>query len=88
MPDVWGLMRRQKYLLLVAAGLFIGASIFTMLGYVVLYIVDTVHLGSRMSSFGITATVVGGGVLALTQLTGSAARVVAGDLADRLRNRQ
>ncbi|CAJ53787.1 MFS transporter [Haloquadratum walsbyi] len=88
MPDIWGLMRRQKYLLLVAAGLFIGASIFTMLGYVVLYIVDTVHLGSRMGSFGITATVVGGGVLALTQLTGSAARVVAGNLADRLRNRQ
>ena len=88
MPDMRGLIEHRRYILLVVAGLFIGASIFTMLGYVVLYVVDTVYLNGYIGSFGITTTVIGGGVLALTQLTGSAARIAAGSLADRLRSRQ
>lgn len=88
MPDMRGLIEHRRYILLVVAGLFIGASIFTMLGYVVLYVVDTVYLNGYIGGFGITTTVIGGGVLALTQLTGSAARIAAGSLADRLRSRQ
>ncbi|ERG95878.1 MFS transporter [Haloquadratum walsbyi] len=87
-PDMWGLIKGRRYALLIVAGLFIGASIFSMLGYIVLYVVDVVRLGSRVGNLGITATIIGGGVLALTQLTGSAARIAAGSLADRLRSHQ
>ncbi|RLM56773.1 MFS transporter [Halobellus sp. Atlit-31R] len=73
-PNVTGLFEQRTYALLVVAGLFIGASIFTMLGYIVLYVQDAV---------GASATV-GGIALALTQVTGSVARVGAGGLADRL----
>ncbi|ERH00012.1 MAG: arabinose efflux permease [Haloquadratum sp. J07HQX50] len=74
LPDIRSLLTRPAYLLLLAAGAFIGASIFTMLGYIVLYFQDVVG----------AAAAIGGLVLAGTQLTGSAARIGAGSLADRL----
>ncbi|WP_311170285.1 MFS transporter [Halobellus ordinarius] len=73
-PDVRGLLGQRTYVVLVAAGFFVGASIFTMLGYIVLYVQDAV--GASAAAGGIA--------LALTQLTGSAARIGAGGLADRL----
>ncbi|MFC6873999.1 MFS transporter [Halobellus marinus] len=73
-PDVRGLLGQRTYVVLVAAGFFVGASIFTMLGYVVLYVQDAVGASAAA----------GGVALALTQLTGSAARIGAGGLADRL----
>ncbi|MFA1609749.1 MFS transporter [Halobellus rubicundus] len=73
-PDVRGLLGRRTYVVLVAAGFFVGASIFTMLGYIVLYVQDAVGASAAA----------GGAALALTQLTGSAARIGAGGLADRL----
>lgn len=73
-PDVRGLFDRPTYVLVVAAGLFVGASIFPMLGYVVLYVQDVA--GGSVA--------VAGAALALTQVTGSVARLGAGGLADRL----
>ncbi len=73
-PDVRGLFGRPTYALVVAAGLFVGASIFTMLGYVVLYVQDAA--GGSVA--------VAGAALALTQVTGSVARLGAGGIADRL----
>lgn len=74
MPDVRGLRANGAYVLLVAGGLFLGASIFSMLGYTILYVEDVVGASAA----------VGGAVLALTQVTGSVSRVGAGSLADRL----
>lgn len=73
-PDVRGLLGRPTYVLVVAAGLFVGASIFTMLGYTVLYVQDAA--GGSVA--------VAGAALALTQVTGSVARLGAGEVADRL----
>ena len=72
--DFSALRSNRAYLVLVAVGFFMGASIFAMLGYIVLYVVD--DLGY--------STLVGGAVLALTQVMGSAARIGAGSAADRL----
>jgi MFS family permease len=73
-PDLGGLGGNRAYVLLVAAGFFVGAAIFAALGYVVLYVDE-----------GVGATVaLGGLVLGATQVTGSVGRVLAGDLADRL----
>ncbi|WP_089822717.1 MFS transporter [Halogranum amylolyticum] len=74
LPDLSGLWDNRAYVLLVAAGLFVGASIFSMLGYTVLYVQDAV--GASAAAGGI--------VLALTQVTGSVGRIGAGSLADRL----
>ncbi|MWG34560.1 MFS transporter [Halomarina oriensis] len=74
LPDLSGLWANRAYVLLVLAGLFVGASIFSMLGYTVLYVQDAVGQSAA----------VGGAVLALTQVTGSAGRIGAGSLADRL----
>ncbi len=74
LPDLSKLTGDRAYLLLVAAGLFVGATIFSMLGYVILYVEDVVGAGAAA----------GGVVLALTQAAGSAGRVGAGSLADRL----
>jgi MFS family permease len=73
LPDLRGLGADRPYVLLVAAGFFIGAAIFAALGYVVLYIDE-----------GVGATVaLGGLVLGATQVTGSLGRVLAGAAADR-----
>ncbi|WP_128477941.1 MFS transporter [Halorussus pelagicus] len=74
LPDLSGLADDRAYLLLVAAGLFVGATIFSMLGYIILYVEDIVGAGAAA----------GGVVLALTQTTGSAGRIGAGSLADAL----
>ncbi|WP_136717534.1 MFS transporter [Halorientalis salina] len=74
LPDLSGLRANRAYVLLVASGLFIGASIFSMLGYTVLYVDDVVGAGATA----------GGVVLAVTQVTGSVGRIGAGNLADRL----
>ncbi|WP_158057792.1 MFS transporter [Halorussus halophilus] len=73
-PDFSGLGQNRAYLLLVAAGLFVGATIFSMLGYVILYVQDVVAASAAA----------GGVVLALAQVTGSVGRVGSGSLADRL----
>lgn len=95
-PDLSGLAANRAYLLLVAAGFFVGASIFTMLGYVVPYVdevIATAGPGSGAASAPGTVTVggyvlggvlLGGLVLGGTQVAGSAARIGAGLLADRL----
>lgn len=74
MPDFLKLRSNRVYLALVIAGFFVGTPVFAMLSYIVLYIQDV---------FGASAAT-GGLVLALTQVTGSAARIGAGVLADRL----
>jgi MFS family permease len=73
-PDVGRLSADGTYRRLVAAGFFLGATLFTALGYVVLYAEDVAGAGP----------VVAGGVLALTQVAGSVGRIGAGSLADRL----
>lgn len=74
LPDLSTLRSNEAYLMLVVAGFFIGASIFAMLGYIVIYVED-----------GLGRTVlIGGAVLALTQVMGSIARIGAGNAADRL----
>jgi len=74
LPDVRGLLDRPDYRLLVAAGGFYGAAIFTTTAYVVLYLTESVG----------AAAGVAGSVLALVQLTGSAGRIGGGALVDRL----
>lgn len=73
-PRVGGLRSNRAYVALVAAGFFVGAGIYSMLGYTVLYVEDVVGASAA----------VGGAVLAATQVTGSLGRVGAGTLADRL----
>ncbi|UVE51247.1 MFS transporter [Haloferax larsenii] len=73
-PELAGLGSNRTYVALVAAGLFVGASIYSMLGYTILYVEDVV--GASASMAGI--------VLAATQVTGSVGRIGAGSLADRL----
>jgi MFS family permease len=73
-PDVRGLRANRAYVLLVGGGLFVGASIYAMLGYTVLYVEHGVGASAA----------IGGVVLAITQVTGSASRIGAGRLADRL----
>jgi MFS family permease len=73
-PELGGLRANGPYVALVAAGLFLGASVFSMLGYTVLYVEDVVGASAAVA----------GVVLAVTQVTGSLGRVGAGSLADRL----
>ena len=73
-PDFRGLLSNGPYRILVLAGVFLGAALFTTTGYTVLYIEESVG-----------ATVAFGGVvLALVQLFGSVGRVFSGWLADVL----
>ena len=73
-PELAGLGGNRAYVALVAAGLFVGASIFSMLGYTVLYVQDVAGANPAIA----------GGILAATQVTGSVGRIGAGSLADRL----
>ncbi|WP_435157236.1 MFS transporter [Haladaptatus sp. DFWS20] len=74
LPNLSQLRTNRAYKRLVVAGLFVGASIFSMLGYTVLYVQDAV--GASAAAGGI--------VLAVTQVAGSVGRIGAGNLADRL----
>ncbi|SEV83043.1 MFS transporter [Natrinema salifodinae] len=73
-PDLRGLLDNGPYLLLVAAGFFLGAALFTTTGYTVLFVEEAVG----------ASVAVGGVVLALVQLFGSAGRIVGGWLGDVL----
>jgi len=73
-PSLGALRTNRAYLALVAAGAFLGASLFTTIGYTILYLVESTD----------AAVAVAGAVLALAQVAGSTGRVLAGALADRL----
>lgn len=73
-PDFRGLARNRPYVLLVAAGLFLGAMLFTTTGYTVLYVEEFVGAPVAFA----------GAVLAVVQLFGSAGRLLGGWLSDRL----
>jgi predicted MFS family arabinose efflux permease len=73
-PDLRGLRGNRAFVLLVLAGLFVGAAVFATLGYAVLYVADAP--GGSVA--------LGGLVLGAMQVTGSLGRIAAGGAADRL----
>ena len=73
-PDFRRLSHNRPYRSLVAAGLFLGAALFTTTGYTVLFVEEAVG----------ASVVVGGTVLALVQLFGSFGRILTGWLSDTL----
>ncbi len=74
LPDFRGLVSNRPYVVLVAAGFFLGAALFTTTGYTVLYVEESIG----------ASVAFGGVVLALVQLFGSAGRVLTGWLSDVL----
>ncbi|MFC7235250.1 MFS transporter [Halosegnis marinus] len=74
LPDVASLRGNRAYLLLVVAGLFVGAVVFTTVSYTLLYADESVGVSAAAA----------GVVLAGVQATGSVGRLGAGALADRL----
>lgn len=74
LPDFRGLLENGPYRALIAAGLFLGAALFTTTGYTVLYVEESI--GGSVAF--------GGVVLALVQLFGSVGRVFTGWLSDAL----
>ncbi|WP_276273126.1 MFS transporter [Haloarcula litorea] len=73
LPDVRGLGANGPYVALSAAGFFLGAALFTTVGYATLYLTDAVGV----------SVAVAGLAFAAMQVAGSAGRVAAGALADR-----
>ena len=73
-PDVRSLFDDGAYRGLTAAGLFLGAVVFTTTGYVVLHVSEDVGLAAGVA----------GAVLATVQITGSVGRLAGGAVADRL----
>lgn len=73
-PDFRALSRNRPYRVLVAAGFFLGAALFTTTGYTILYVDEAIG----------ASVAFGGVVLALVQLFGSAGRLVGGWLSDTL----
>ena len=73
-PDFRGLLRNDAYRSLAAAGVCLGAGLYTTTGYTILYIEESVG----------ASVAVGGLVLAGLQVSGSAGRVVTGWLSDAL----
>ncbi|GAB7095446.1 hypothetical protein JCM30237_26000 [Halolamina litorea] len=73
-PDVRALLDDPSYRGLLISGLLLGAAVFTTTSYVVPHVTDSVA----------AAAGVGGAMLATTQLTGSAGRLVGGEVADRI----
>jgi predicted MFS family arabinose efflux permease len=74
LPDLASLRGNRAYLLLVLAGAFLGAAVFTTVGYTLLYADEAVGVSAAAA----------GVVLAGVQATGSLGRLGAGALADRL----
>jgi ACS family hexuronate transporter-like MFS transporter len=74
LPDVRGLLDDAAYRGLVVSGFFFGAAVFTMTGYVVLHMTESVRVAAGFA----------GAVLAAVQVTGSAGRLLGGELADRI----
>ena len=73
-PDFRALLRNRAYRSLCLAGWFLGAALFTTVGYTILYLSDSVGLSVPLS----------GTVLAGLQVSGSAGRIVTGWLSDAL----
>jgi len=73
-PDFRALSRNRPYDVLVVAGFFLGAALFTTTGYTVLYVDEAIG----------ASVAFGGVVLALVQLFGSAGRLLGGWLSDNL----
>jgi MFS family permease len=71
-PDFRGLLSRGPVLLVLAAGVCIGAGVYTTTGYTVLFVEDAV--GATVATAGF--------VLAILQVTASVGKPVAGWLAD------
>lgn len=76
-PDFRRLLSNAPYRALTAAGVFLGAALFTTTGYTILYIEESVG----------ESVVFGGFVFVLVQVSGSAGRVLTGWLADVLPGR-
>ncbi len=76
-PDFRGLLSNRAYVVLLLAGVCLGAAFYTTTGYTVLFVDESV---------GATVAV-GGVVLAALQLTSSAGKIGAGLLADLLPGR-
>ncbi|MCD2205046.1 MFS transporter [Halobacterium sp. KA-6] len=74
MPDVRGLLDDPAYRGLIVAGLFLGATVFTTTGYVVLHMTESIAVAAGFA----------GAVLAGVQVAGSIGRLVGGALSDRL----
>lgn len=74
LPNVARLRGNRAYLLLLVAGLFVGAGVFTTVGYTLLYANEAAGLSAAAAGI----------VLAGVQTTGSLGRLGAGVLADRL----
>ncbi|GAA0293777.1 MFS transporter [Halarchaeum salinum] len=74
-PDVRALWGNRALMMLAAGGFFVGAGVFTTTGYVVPYLESSTTATTAVASM----------VLGVTQLTGSAGRIGAGALADRIR---
>lgn len=72
-PDIRGLRANRTFVLLTAAGFFVGAGVFTTTGYMVPYLEDA---GSSVELAGLA--------LATMQISGSAGRIGVGEIADRL----
>ncbi|MBX0324170.1 MFS transporter [Halomicroarcula sp. F13] len=73
LPDLDGLRQNRPYVALAGGGFFLGAALFTTVGYATLYLTDAV---------GVSVAVAGLGFAAM-QVSGSLGRVAAGWLADR-----
>lgn len=74
-PDIRALWGNRALMMLAAGGFFVGAGVFTTTGYVVPYLESSTTASAALAST----------VLGVTQLTGSAGRIGAGALADRIR---
>ena len=73
-PDVRSLLDDPSYRGLLLSGLLVGSAVFTTTSYVVPHVTDSVAATAG----------VGGAILATTQLTGSAGRLLGGEIADRI----
>lgn len=73
-PDFRVLLRNRPYRSLCLAGWFLGAALFTTVGYTILYLNESVGLSVALSGL----------VLAGLQVSGSAGRIITGWLSDTL----
>ncbi|WP_324663451.1 MFS transporter [Haloarcula sediminis] len=73
-PDFGTLFRNRPYRSLCLAGWFLGAALFTTVGYTIIYLEESVGLSVALSGL----------VLAGLQVSGSAGRIITGWLSDAL----
>jgi len=76
--DLGSLRGNGPYVALTAAGVFLGAGLFTTVGYLTLSLTESVAVGAAVAGIG----------FALLQVAGAVGRVAAGTLADRLARRR